>query len=284
MAKDDVMIIGAGIGGLTAALSLQHFGIPVQVYERSAELGEVGAGLSLGPNATHVFQALGVDAAMRRVCTEPDKLAGKDYKTGAIVTSADAIDWVKRYGAPYYQGHRADIHGVLADAVRARDPNAIQLNRDLVGWVSGDKGIDAIFADGTRAHGAVLVGCDGIKSIVREKLWDPKAPHFLGHVVYRGLTAVADLPPGLITPSSSSFRGPHRHFTRYLIRNGSLVNYVAFTERTDWADEGWSVPATVDEVLENFTGWAPELQLIVRNTLPGRCHKWGLFGRDPLPR
>lgn len=279
-----VGLIGAGIGGLTAALALQHFGIPVRVYEQANELGEVGAGLSLGPNATRVLMALGIAPALEKVCNRPDRFAGKDYVTGAIRSESKAQDYLATYGAPYFQVHRADLHALLIEAVRARDPEAITLSSELIGFTSDRAGVDATFAGGRSQRFSALIGCDGIKSTVRRILWDPEPPKYLGFVAYRGLTEVSALPLGLIAPSSCTFHGPERHFTRYLIRRGAVVNYVAFAERNDWTDEGWSVPARTDEVLETFAGWAPEIQLIVRHTMPGRCHKWGLFGRDVLPR
>ena len=282
--RHGVVIIGAGIGGLTAALALQRAGIPVRVYEKATELGEVGAGLSLGPNATRILIALGLGDDLDRICNRPEGFAGKDYVTGRIISESKAVDYVAKFGAPYFQVHRADLHRVLIDAVTATDPGAIKLGHDLIEVGESGSEVEAVFADRPRVLGDAVIGCDGIKSAVRRKVWDPEQPKFLGFVAYRGLTAAADLPPGLIVPSSGTFHGPERHFTRYLIRGGAIVNYVAFAECGDWADEGWSVPADVNEVLSTFSGWAPEIQEIVRNTLPGRCHKWGLFGRDTLPK
>lgn len=280
----NVIIAGAGIGGLTAALALIRAGVPVTIYEKAPELGEVGAGLSLSPNATRVLIALELGDELKRICNSPERLARKDHVTGEIASESVALDYVAKFGAPYYQVHRADLHELLIKTVNDLMPGVLRLNHDLIDFSADDRGVDVVFANGTRARGDVLIGCDGIKSVVRARLWDPAPPKFLGFVAYRGLTAVADLPAGLITPSSATFHGPERHLTRYLIRGGTIVNYVAFAERPGWTDEGWSVPATVDEVLEVFAGWANELQLIVRNTMAGRCHKWGLFGRDPLPR
>lgn len=284
MTEPRVLIIGAGIGGMTAALALLRAGVSVAVYEKAPELGEVGAGLSLGPNATKVLLALGLGPALAKVCNSPEKLCAKHYLTGEVIYVEDAVNHLSTYGAPYYQGHRADIHACLVDAVKAYGGDIIRLNQDFVGFEQDAAGVTAVFADGKRVRGEVLVACDGIKSVVRQQLWDPKPANFLGYVAYRGLVRIADLPPGLIVPSSSTFNGPQRHMTRYLIRGGTMVNYVAFTERTDWVDEGWSVPATTDEVMEHFKGWTEEVQLILRNTMSGRCHKWGLFGRDPLPQ
>lgn len=277
-----VIIAGAGLGGLVAALALQRAGVPVKVYERATELGEVGAGISLAPNATRVLIALGLRDDMERIANSPDAMGRKHWATGEIIALDAAPEYEATYGAPYWQVHRADLHALLVGAVRANDPAAIALNKELVSFADDGHGVMATFADGTSASGAVLIGCDGLKSVVRAQLWNPGAPHYLGYVAYRGLTPVDRLPPGLITPASANGHGAGTHMTRYLIRKGKTVNYVGFARRSDWIDDGWHVTATIDEVLQSFDGWNEEFRLIIANTEQGRCHKWGMFGRPPM--
>lgn len=279
-----VLIVGAGLGGLVAALGLQDKGIPVKVFERAPELGEVGAGISLAPNATRVLIALGLRDAMEDVADSPDAMGRKHYATGELIAEDASPEYEAKYGAPYWQLHRADLHDVLVAAVRANDADAIALNKDFVSFEADDAGVTAHFADGSRQQGAVLIGCDGLKSVLRDLLWNPGKPHYLGYVAYRGLTPVEQLPDGLVTPASANGHGPGAHFTRYLIRKGKTVNYVGFARRDDWIDDGWHVTATVEEVLRSFEGWNDEFRLIVENTGEGRCHKWGMFGRAPMPR
>ncbi len=279
-----ILIIGAGLGGLVAALALQRRGIPVRVFEKASELGEVGAGISLAPNASRVLIALGLRGAMEAVVNSPDAMGRKDWQTGALIALDDAPAYEATYGAPYWQLHRADLHDVLVRAVRANDPDAIALNKDFVSFAADEGRVEARFVDGTTVQGAVLIGCDGLKSVLRDLLWNPGPPHYLGYVAYRGLTPVDSLPGGLVTPASANGHGPGTHFTRYLIRQGSIVNYVGFARRDDWVDDGWHVTATIDEVLKSFDGWNDEMRLIVENTAEGRCHKWGMFGRAPMPQ
>lgn len=278
------IIVGAGFGGLVTALSLQRFGVPCRVFERAPALDEVGAGISLSPNSTRVLIALGLRRQLDEICNSPEALCTKHFDSGEIRSMDESVNYEEQYGAPYYQVHRADLHALLTDTILGNDPHAIRLNSDFVGFESRDSSVVAQFADGSSAAGEVLIGCDGVKSLMRDLLWRPGKPHYLGYVAYRGLTPVDRLPDGLIAPSSATFSGPGRHFTRYLIRGRELVNYVAFAQRTEWADEGWFVSAEIEEVLENFAGWAPEVLHIIANTQAGRCHKWGLFGRDPLPQ
>ena len=279
-----VIIVGAGFGGLVTALGLQRFGLPCRVFEKAPALEEVGAGISLSPNSTRVLIALGLRRQLDQICNSPEALCTKHFDTGEVRALNESVNYEKQYGAPYYQVHRADLHALLTETVLGNDPGAIHLNRDFVDFESRGNSVEARFADGSSATGEVLIGCDGIKSVMRDLLWRPGKPHYLGYVAYRGLTPVDRLPDGLIAPPSATFSGPGRHFTRYLIRGKELVNYAAFAQRAEWTDEGWFTGAGIDEVLENFVGWAPEVLHIIRNTRDGHCHKWGLFGRSPLPQ
>ena len=284
MADHRVIIIGAGLGGLVAALALQRADIPVRVFEKASELGEVGAGISLAPNATRVLIALGLGPALTKIANSPDAMGRKDWSTGVLRAVDDSTGYQKKYGAPYYQLHRADLHALLVQAVRDNDAEAIALNRDFASYTADDDGVVAHFAGGASIRGALLIGCDGLKSVLRGLMWGVEQPRYLGYVAYRGLTPAASLPPGLIAPAAASSHGPGTHFTRYLIRGGDTVNYVGFALRDDWVDDGWSVPATVDEVLASFAGWNDETRQVIENTEAGRCHKWGMFGRSPMPQ
>ena len=277
-----IIIVGAGFSGLVAAFSLKRFGVPFTVFERAPELGEVGAGISLSPNATRVLIALGLRSELDQICNSPEALCSKHWETGEILNLDDSVDYDSKYGAPYYQVHRADLHDLLVRTVTKDDSDAIRLDKDCVRYDTDEAAVTAHFADGTSVEGEVLIGCDGIKSVLRDLLWNPGKPHYLGYLAYRGLTPVDCLPNDLIVPSSATFSGPGHHFTRYLVRGKQLVNYVGFAQREEWVDEGWNVEASIDEVLDSFAGWAPEIQHIIKNTQQGRCHKWGLLGRDPL--
>jgi len=284
MNETGAIIVGAGMGGLVATLALQQAGVPVRVFEKAATLGEVGAGISLAPNSTRVLIALGLRDEMEKIVNSPDAMGRKHHETGEIIALDDAPEYEAKYGAPFWQMHRADLHDLLVRTVRDNDPDAIALSHDFVSFTQDDAGIEARFADGATARGAVLIGCDGLKSVLRDLLWNPGQPHYLGYVAYLGLTPTASLPEGLFTPSAANGNGPSTHFTRYLIRGGETVNYVGFARRDDWIDDGWSVPATIDEVLKSFEGWNEEVQLIIKNTSAGRAHKWGMFGRGPMPQ
>jgi salicylate hydroxylase len=279
------LVIGAGIGGLTAALALQRAGFRVSVYEQAVTLGEVGAGVTITPNACHALNYLLGEELVRHICHVPASGAMKHFETGATLVDTQRGDLPrKQYGADYCQVHRADLHDALADAVRRYDPDAIHAGNRFTGLKANRSSVTAVFANGRTATGDILVGCDGIRSAVREALWGTDEPQFTGYVAFRGLVPTAALDPAYLTPDSAAFAGRGKTFTRYKVRQGTLYNFVAFTRREHWEAESWSERANIAELLEEFREFAPEVQAILRAVPPGQCFKWGLFDRPPLER
>lgn len=277
------LITGAGIGGLTAALALQRSGFRVSVYEQAAELGEIGAGVTITPNACHALNHLLGEALVESICHVPASGAIKHYQTGATLIDTERGALPKaQYGAHYCQVHRADLHQALAEAVQNNDANAIHLGCQFRGLEENADGITAEFGNGTSATGDVLIGCDGIRSRVREVLWGPDEPRFTGYIAWRGLVPTDRLDPEFLVPDSAAFAGRGKTFTRYKVRQGKLYNFVAFTQREQWEVESWSERADIAEVLEEFREFAPEVQAILRAVPPEQCFKWGLFDRSPL--
>jgi salicylate hydroxylase len=278
-----VLIVGAGIGGLTAALSLQKAGLKVSVFEAAPQLGEVGAGLTISPNATHALEYVGLGPFMAAHADRPEAGASVHYQTGEVLyyTQRDS-DFRKTYGAEYYQIHRADLHGALADAVRARDSQAIRLNHTFKSAVQSDGRVTATFANGQSYTGDVLIGADGVRSGVREFLYGGGAPRFTGQAAFRGLVDAEPVRAHIVPTPSSTALGPGRIFTRYFVRHRTLVNFVGIARTDAWKEEGWSIPATVEEMLSVYGDFNDHVKAIIRSTPPGRLFKWGLFDRDPL--
>lgn len=278
-----VAIVGAGLGGLTAALALQRFGIDVTVYEQSAQLGEVGAGITLHPNATKVLTFLGLGDALAATGVAVDHTAIKHYQTGKIlVETRKGDEWVRRTGVNMYQIHRADLHGALERAVRANDPNCIRASHNLVGLSELGTRVDLRFEDRPSATADVLIGADGIKSLVRKSLFSPEAPRFTGRIAWRGVIPRVRLPDEVIWPGSGIFIGPERTFGWYQIRSKTMINFVGTARRDGWAEEGWSIPAAVCDVLDEFKDWHPHARTIIAATPADACFKWALFAHAPL--
>lgn len=283
MRDSRVLIIGAGIGGLTAALSLAQHGQKVRVFEQAPELGEVGAGLSITPNAGRALVHLGLGETLAAIGNTPTVGALKHFSTGEVLVPLGQDESREKYGVPLYHVHRADLHAMLLDALRALDPDAVEVNRSLTSMQQSQHGVVVHFQDGSTAQGDWLVGCDGIHSTTRELLFGPDRPNFTSYVAWRGLVPGNTVVPGSLDPPLCMSMAPNRMFMRYPLRDGAVINYVAVARRDTWSEEGWSVRSEVAEVLEEFADFERPIRDLIALTPPDLCFKWGLFDRDPLP-
>lgn len=283
MENAPVLIVGAGIGGLTAALALQRLGQRVAVYEQAPFLTEVGAGLTLASNGTIVLQHLGLRDALLDLGVVPDHGAVKHYRTGrTLVDIPRGKVQLERFGAPYLQIHRADLHEALVVAVRSNDPGCLHTGHALTDLGQDPDGVTALFSQGEPVRGSLLIGCDGIRSTVRARLFGDEAPRFTGYVAWRGLVPMERLASSTVAPDSAIWIGPGHFLTRYRVRRGQLLNYIAIARTSRWAEEGWAVPSTVDAVLAQFREFDTAARTVLMATPPDQCFKWGIFEREPL--
>jgi salicylate hydroxylase len=280
---DKIVIIGGGIGGLTAALALLRRGVEVEVYEQSKELKEVGAGVQIGANGTRVLHALGLKEPLERSQVVPSGKEARLWNTGQSWKTLDLGPIsVERYGAPHIMMHRGDLHALLVDAIRAIKPDAVQLDQRCAQLTQNSEGVDVRFASGRTADAALVIGADGIHSNVRQALFGKDAAQFTGCVAWRGLVPMQRLPQHLARNMATSWLGPAGHVLHYPVRRGELMNFIAFVERTDWRVESWTVAGTIAELAQDFRGWHCDVHEIIRNIdVP---YKWALWVRPPMER
>jgi salicylate hydroxylase len=277
-----IIIIGGGIGGLTAAIALLQRGLDVVIYEQAPELKEIGAGIQIGPNGTRVLYALGLEAALQRTQVLPSRRQLRHWGTGETWNWFDlGPASVQRFGTPHILMHRNDLHGVLAEAVRARKPDAIKLGMRCTSVTQTAGGVTVQFANGEGAAGAFVIGADGIHSAVRKCLFGVDAPEFTGCVAWRGLVPMDCLPPHLSQLVTTNWLGPRGHVLHYPVRRGELMNFISIVERDDWQVESWSVVGSKEELASDFRGWHDDVQIFIGHI--GTPYKWALMARGPMP-
>ncbi|MGI9329938.1 MAG: FAD-dependent monooxygenase [Gammaproteobacteria bacterium] len=281
--QQSIAIAGGGIAGLTAALALQQRGRAVCIYEQASQLSEIGAGLTLSPNATRVLIGLGLEHALASRARVPGEQVIQHFRTGeALLKVSRGTEFARKYGAPYWQIHRADLHNTLLDAVLARDPDCLKLEHRLKGLRQDEAGVRLEFQNGATAEVPVLLGCDGLKSAVRGWLFDEGEPEFTGYAVWRGMVPRTALSAKALTIPAGLFIGPDRMLARYSLRDGALINYAASQRRDTWTEEGWTINAPVAELLDLFADFHPTAREIMAATPADSCFRWGLFSRQPL--
>jgi salicylate hydroxylase len=275
-----VAIIGGGIGGLAAAASLLQAGFDVHVYEQAKALGEVGAGINIGPNASRLLHRLGLAGRLGACGVKPASVDQRRWDDGRVLLRAPLGAMVEeRFGAPHYTFHRAELHEVLAGALPAARVHLGHRFKLLVD--RGDR-VEAQFENGTSISADVLIGADGIHSAVRHALLGPEKPRFTGCVAYRGLVPADRLTHLGLKRTTQIWMGPARHFVHYFVAAGRLVNFVAVTEEDSWQRESWIDRGEVADALAAFSGWHPHVRAIIGAT--EETYKWALFDRAPLPR
>ena len=278
-----IHIVGGGIAGLTTAIALRKYGFPVVLFEQSEQFGDVGAGITIGPNASRVLLTLGLQERLAAYVWTPRHAGILHFKTGDPISySLRGDSYLVEFGAPFWHIHRADLLQVLIDTLAADAGAELRPGHQLTNICQSVDQVTCEFANGVAANCDVLIAADGIKSIIRETLFPGTPARFTGYVAWRGLVDMARLPGFELDPDFALYAGPGRIVARYALRQRALMNYVAIATREDWREEGWAVRSGVAEVASEFGDWCEDVQKIIRATPPERCFKWALHVREPL--
>jgi salicylate hydroxylase len=277
-AGTSVGIIGGGIGGLAAALSLLRAGFDVHVYERAAAISEVGAGIQVSPNASRILHRLGLADELARMGVRPLAFHQRRWDDGRTLLRSplgDAV--VEAFGFPHYQMHRADL---LATLVSALPAERLHVGHRLVDFVDQGDRVEARFENGATAHADVLIGADGIHSTVRATLFGSEDPVFTGCAAYRGLVPAERLQHLDLEVTAQIWMGPEAHFVHYFVAQRRFVNFVAVVEQEAWTRESWTDRGEVADALAAYEGWHPQLHAILGSV--DETFIWALFDRPPL--
>ncbi len=273
-----VIVLGAGIGGVTLALALQRAGLDFIVLEQAESFGEIGAGIQLSSNAVKVLARLGLEDRLAEVCCEPDFHKFKDWATGETILRTPLCPEVREaFGAPYFHSHRPDLLDALTaglDADRIRfDFKAESVGEDDDGpWVRG--------VDKEVVRGDVLIGADGIHSVVRDQIFQPHVPLRSGYCTWRGVIDAADVDDLCVPISSYIVMGPKLSFVFYYVSGGTRINWLALGPTESTMRESWSQKAQKDELLTSFENWYEvPIRFIEATEQP---FVTALYDRDPL--
>jgi salicylate hydroxylase len=275
-----ILVAGGGIGGLAAALGLARAGFEVTVLEKAPVLGEVGAGIQLGPNAFHAFDALGIGDTARAMAITVDSLRLMDALSAEEICHIDlGQDFRTRFGNPYAVIHRGDLHGVFLRACREHPRVTLRTGAEVVRYAQDGSTVTAILADGQAVRGAALVGADGLWSGIRRQLVGDGPPRVSGHTTYRSVIPTELMPEALRWNAATLWAGPKCHIVHYPLQGWKTFNLVV-TTHNDAPEPAAGKPASEEEVMAGFRHVHPTAQSIIRH---GRDWKlWVLCDREPV--
>lgn len=272
-------IVGAGIGGLTAAAALGRHGLDCAVFERTGRLGEVGAGIQLAPNAARVLHRLGLADELDRVAVRPSAIELRRWDDGSLIGRTELGERCERlYRAPYYTIHRADLHRVLRNRLAA---GTVRLGQECVGVDVTARDAVLRLRPGGLATVPVAVGADGIHSVVRAGLVTDR-PRFSGQLVYRGIVPGEAVPFLSTDPRVLIWPGPGRHAVAYPVRGGESVSFAATVPGEGWRDESWQAPGRVADLRAAYHGWCTEVTTLLAAATT--VTRWALHDRDAIDR
>lgn len=276
----EIAIIGAGIGGLAAAAALLRAGHTVRVFEQAQAFARVGAGIQQGPNSVKVLRGLGLEPRLRESAFQPHSSFNRQSGDGEVTWERQLGQYVEdRYGAPYFYMHRGDLHAALASIV---PPDRISHGMRLSRFEAKGDGVALKFENGETARADLVIGADGVHSIVREQMFGAEKARFTGRVAYRA-TFPASLLDAPLLDGSAKWWGPDRHIVMYYVNpRRDEVYFVTSTPEPEFEVESWSEVGDLAALRAAYAEFHPRVRAVL-DACPA-VHKWALVEREPMPR
>jgi len=272
-----IAIVGGGLAGLAAAAALGQFGFAAEVFEAAPQLGEIGAGVNVSPQAVRVLRAVGFGDAIAAAANVAPGVLTRDMQSGVPLDYRDQANVEARFGAPLCSFHRADLLSALG---RGTADGRIHLGHRVVAMKQSTEIVELRFANGVTHSAALVLAADGIHSQMRRALYGEDHPAYTGQMVWRALIPGASVPAEVLEPSGHvQWMGRGRHFYAYYLRGRDVLNIVTQQDTDQWVEEGWSIPGDVEEMRASFPDPEPRLKALLDAVT--RCAKWGLFLRPP---
>ena len=275
-----IAIVGAGMGGLTAASTLRQAGFDVHVYEQATRFARIGAGIQMMPNSMKVLRRIGIEQRVRATAFEPYSHLNRQWDTGEVMRELPMPESL--FGAPYLCMHRGDLHDALASVL---PEEIIHLGKKLVGLDERRNRVSLRFEDGSGAEADLVIGADGVHSIVRDLIVGPDAPIHKGRIAYRAVFPSAMMGGKDVGNSRTKWWGLDRHIVIYYTRRDKSEVYfvTSVPEPAEWlTKESWSAKGDVRELRTAYEGFHPDVRAVLE-ACPD-CHKWAILEREPLAK
>jgi salicylate hydroxylase len=273
-----IAIVGGGLGGLTAALALQSRGLDVHVFEQAEVLREIGAGVSIHPNAARLLRRIGLEEQLRKIGVPIGGVVLRSSQGDPVITPTGPATPAFSRGDQGYNVHRSDFLTLLFDALPR---GAVALGHRCVQLEDQADRIRLFFANGATAEADVVIGADGIRSVIQRAIGLQSQPRSEGTMAYRGLVPVERLPWASELRDPLLWLGSGRSFLLYPVARGKLINMVAFVPSNSDKEESWSAPGDLNALAAEYEGWDQRVQDVIRSL--HETFRWGIYDRAPLP-
>ena len=281
----NIAVIGAGIGGLAAALCLEQKGFKLTIFEKSGLTGELGAGIQLSPNPLKILFNLGMEQPLRSHASLSEFISIRDWENGRLIKETPLNpESEQNYGYPYLHIHRADLINVMLRSIKEKSLISLRTMTEVVEVNEMASKCIVTLKNGSKHFFDLVIGADGINSRVAFNLDSKVKPKDSGNVAWRALVPVSNLSDDAIYENASLWLGPRKHFVHYKVRKGDLVNCVGVSESNGWKKESWIEKADIEEFKVEFEGWDPRLRKLIESIDKTTIYKWALYRRPIIKK